>query len=128
MASKKSSKKKVQSKHIKCCLGNKAKLIVLIALIAVAAFIFLWMINEITGWAVTTCTDSDNGRNYLVMGTTKSGKSVFTDYCSGNTLYEGYCSRNKIARITYTCGAGYQCLSGACQIPPTATPAPSPAA
>ena len=60
-----------------------------------------------------TCTDSDDGEDYFMQGTTVQGKDTFTDYCDGNTVYEGYCNDDgNIATSSYDCPDG--CSDGAC--------------
>jgi len=66
----------------------------------------------------TTCTDSDNGKNYNVRGTaaglnSSSQQVSITDSCSGSVLTESFCrADNRVALETYTCANG--CSDGAC--------------
>lgn len=64
------------------------------------------------------CTDSDNGKNYYVEGTTESedpeiGTNIIDDFCQvGNVLVEGYCKDGEATSVTYTCQ--YGCENGVC--------------
>lgn len=73
----------------------------------------------------TTCTDSDEGKNYYIKGTTKdeyqyidscwdpsgSGKAVsYSPY-----LMEYYCIENRVAGDMISCPTDYTCQDGACK-------------
>lgn len=67
---------------------------------------------------IAGCTDSDNGKDYNVMGTVtlKNGYKE-SDQCSTNTntpnkLYEKYCKGDTYLTEGYTCE--YGCMAGAC--------------
>ncbi|MFH1503244.1 MAG: hypothetical protein ABIE36_01145 [Candidatus Diapherotrites archaeon] len=71
--------------------------------------------NKITGRATQTCTDSDEGMNYFIHGTTTDLLGTVSDGCSildGKTLTEYYCSDNSKTRVNYICPNG--CQNGAC--------------
>ena len=65
-----------------------------------------------------TCTDSDNGKNLTLQGTTEENfngvLSTGTDYCSGTRLSEFYCSGSRLINSNFSCPANTTCLSGAC--------------
>ena len=71
------------------------------------------------------CSDSDNGQNLLLKGTTSKGTSSSTDICtSGNYTYsitEYFCQSNSIQSLTTACPPGYWCITGACSAEPTCT-------
>src|SRR3989338_1788113 len=69
----------------------------------------------------TMCTDSDNGKNYDVKGTTSWCPSndamgipctAFIDNCADNILTEGYCDGEQVSTEKYACPNG--CKDGAC--------------
>jgi len=66
------------------------------------------------------CTDSDNGKNYLVKGTCNNGTVSYTDYCTGggyNNLIEYYCSGSFCLSETKSCtdlSSSYACVDGKC--------------
>ncbi len=67
---------------------------------------------------VSSCRDSDGGRNYYAAGsvsyTGSNGVVSFSkDYCSGNYLTEYYCSGNKVSSTRHYCS--YGCSNGACK-------------
>lgn len=69
--------------------------------------------NKITGKAVTTCTDSDGGKDYYTGGITQVGESPETmstlyDACTGNNLGERFCNPDGTrGEETYPCP--YKC-------------------
>lgn len=77
--------------------------------------------KEATWYVLPFCTETDNGKNIGIKGTTNSyveGKS-YTDYCEGSTLIEYSCDAtalpNGIKQEQVTCKAGYTCSDGACR-------------
>ncbi len=67
---------------------------------------------------VSSCRDSDGGKNYYVAGyvgyTEPNGRAgISKDYCSGNYLTEYYCSGNKVSSTRHYCS--YGCSNGACK-------------
>ena len=63
----------------------------------------------------TSCSDSDGGKNYNVLGTADYNYKNYTDFCLNNSrLLEYYCATNTSVRsVNYTCQ--YGCSNGACQ-------------
>ncbi len=61
--------------------------------------------------ANTICTDSDNGKDYYINGTTKNAEGIsYTDYCKDNsTLIEFFCSSADSNEISYE---EFMCLNG----------------
>ncbi len=69
-----------------------------------------------------TCTDSDNGKDYYIFGTTETYTNTistgkYNDTCNGNTLIEYNCNTDKtLGTTTYNCE--YGCTNGICnQVP-----------
>ena len=62
----------------------------------------------------TTCTDSDNGLNYYIKGTSSKGQEQLTDFCVNSIkLSEAICNvDNNPANAQYDCPNG--CSDGAC--------------
>jgi len=62
------------------------------------------------------CTDSDNGKDYYVKGTTVSGRMIKNDYCSTKyRLVEYYCRDNgRMSSMYVTCPGGGLCTNGVC--------------
>ena len=82
-----------------------------------------------SGNCVTSCTDSDGGKNYYVKGETKDSLgNNGTDYCYGSVngvfkyVGEFFCENNKQNSEGYYCQNG--CIDGACIINTTVTPKP----
>ena len=79
---------------------------------------------------ISSCTDTDNGRNYLLKGTAKEGSKSFTDVCQDSRyLFEydcGYakgigfqdgCGHSGLGGCRYDCkylGESYVCQEGKC--------------
>jgi hypothetical protein len=62
---------------------------------------------------VLTCTDSDSGQNYFVLGSASAGNQTLSDHCSTNsTLTEKYCENGQIKAVSYACP--YGCREGRC--------------
>jgi len=78
------------------------------------------------------CSDSDNGKDYFLKGTTTKGVETQTDecaYCTGlcieeesnckpncGAVLEFYCEENTIKNETHVCNEGETCEEGACII------------
>ena len=78
-------------------------------------------VSESTWYILPFCTETDNGAEYNVKGTTTSviDSSPKTDYCdSEGKLHEFSCDHyslpNGVKEETITCDAGYSCSDGAC--------------
>jgi len=74
--------------------------------------------TNLYGGAVRLCTDSDQGQNPNVLGTTyiSNTNNYKTDYCqSAATVTEYYCSNNKIKSAAMACSSGLACSGGYCQ-------------
>lgn len=66
---------------------------------------------------IETCSETDNGRDILVKGTTTKGTSGKTDSCVGTgSVLEYYCSDNAITNSTVACPAGMNCQDGSCKV------------
>jgi len=67
--------------------------------------------------ATTTCTDSDEGRDYTVKGTVTYNGQTYTDFCDSDssTVFEYYCFNGAIGRDPHICESGYTCRDGACK-------------
>ncbi|MFH1047015.1 MAG: fibronectin type III domain-containing protein [Patescibacteria group bacterium] len=65
---------------------------------------------------VTSCTDTDGGRNYFSRGTVKLTEDLqYIDACiDQDILQENYCSEGDLAMEDYDCGTGYKCSAGRC--------------
>lgn len=63
-----------------------------------------------------TCTDSDNGANFNVAGTTVDSTGTSSDICSGSQLTEYSCNGTVKTSTTTTCQ--YGCSAGACNSAP----------
>ncbi|OIO24622.1 hypothetical protein AUJ14_05830 [Candidatus Micrarchaeota archaeon CG1_02_55_22] len=93
----------------------------------------------VTPVLVSSCTDSDGGRNYLVQGRTITSKPTgwddYSDICLRdkpgssygasestlqNALFEYSCQNGQLASETYYCS--YGCSNGACKPAPSITP------
>ncbi|RJQ18234.1 hypothetical protein C4573_00750 [Candidatus Woesearchaeota archaeon] len=74
---------------------------------------------------IVTCTDTDEGINYLTYGEVTSGTKFSQDICQGGWLYERYCANGTNYTSYYMCnnlGSNYVCQNGACaQIATTCT-------
>jgi hypothetical protein len=108
--------------------------LIILGIVAVIALVGLILVftgkGSVTGNALaTSCTDSDNGKNYKSRGSVGLGISSFEDTClrfpsvsydgpgnfvkEGLYLAEGYCENGNILRFdVYTCPRG--CVNGAC--------------
>lgn len=69
----------------------------------------------------TSCSDSDNGKNFKLKGTTQliqNGAIIDekTDKCvsQGKSVREYYCLNNSLDTIKYNCGLNNLCVDGAC--------------
>ncbi len=61
------------------------------------------------------CTDSDEGQDLFVRGTTASYSQVQYDTCDdGISVDEYYCENGVLKQRTRICPAGYQCSEGRC--------------
>lgn len=62
-----------------------------------------------------SCTDTDNGRDYFVKGSTSGVGGSSNDYCymGGSNLYEFYCDGANFKYEVYNCANG--CENGACK-------------
>jgi hypothetical protein len=96
-------------------------IIVLIVLLIIGGYLVYANLtggaNAGTGLASlkATCTDSDNGQDYLVKGVVSKGANSNTDICKSITvLKEYFCLGNVIKSISYTCPTNYKCSNGAC--------------
>jgi len=59
------------------------------------------------------CADTDGGKNYGTVGTTKGVNGEKTDSCLGKKkLQEWYCKRDMVASIMFQCPNG--CVNGSC--------------
>ncbi len=89
--------------------------ILTIVFLALVISLFFSIEPRYTGLAVGACTDSDNGQDIYVQGTTAHGNTTFTDECfdAGN-VREGYCDVGILQIDTLPCPAGYNCLAGRC--------------
>src|SRR3989339_19598 len=67
----------------------------------------------------STCTDSDNGKDYFVKGTTKYTGGSYIDSCmGGNSAIEYYCDETGVGKTeNYSCEFG--CVNDVCRRPPT---------
>jgi len=65
-------------------------------------------------WPQGNCTESDNGQDYLVKGSTCMGSNCIDDYCaSWEYLHEYYCAdSNQLAEIEVRCND--ECTNGRC--------------
>jgi hypothetical protein len=61
------------------------------------------------------CTDSDDGINTLVKGTTTNEINSLTDYClDSNRVREYYCDGNERKYVDRLCADGFECNDGRC--------------
>src|SRR3989339_828401 len=67
----------------------------------------------------STCTDSDNGKDYFVKGTMKYTGGSYIDSCmGGNSAIEYYCDETGVGKTeNYSCEFG--CVNDVCRRPPT---------
>jgi hypothetical protein len=67
---------------------------------------------------VSTCTDTDGGKNYYILGMVNSTSgSKGSDFCFTNNILEEYfCNSNLSSNVNYTCP--YGCENGACRFVP----------
>lgn len=106
--------------------------IFIFCLVALATLSLLAFSGGLTGKSITeigkdkvlqngankvSCTDSDNGQNYLIKGNTKycgSDDNCFTkeDSCSGKTIVEQFCENNQAIYIEHECEV--DCYEGTC--------------
>jgi hypothetical protein len=63
-----------------------------------------------------TCTDTDGGINYYLLGAANINGQNWTDYCSNSSsLTEFYCINNSLLFSSpYNCPANSSCFNGAC--------------
>ncbi len=120
--------------------------VAIIGVLGVVALLFNVVSGDVTGQATsslrissspslrTTCSDSDNGREYFDAGTATAKSTSETDYClpeedgyPPGLLYEVYCSNNRVTHEIIVCmehgGLGCETTTegGQCVQPPTAT-------
>ncbi len=72
--------------------------------------------NNDTTTSTDLCTDSDNGKNFEVKGTTKKGLATSTDSCDEiypNSVWEYHCYSDGSIRVDKK-ACEYRCLDGAC--------------
>jgi len=61
------------------------------------------------------CQDSDNGKDPTVKGAVTAQGVSYKDACAGaNSVKEYYCAEDAVASEDMACGAGRQCVDGAC--------------
>jgi len=106
--------------------------VVAFAITIVAVALFVLAIGEgLNAQSNSTCTDSDEGKDYYTEGrvniVTKIGETVdsgvYFDVCSNNILKEMYCASATDSRVSsenYTCPNG--CKDGACVEAPAEEP------
>ncbi len=99
-------------------------LIVSLALIFSSSLVSAGLWDWLTGLAASDiCTDSDNGKDYAVKGTTTKGSSSYSDCCSatkygstciyeGPWLFEYICEEDTLKVTQYECP--YGCQDGIC--------------
>ncbi|MDD5172203.1 MAG: Kazal-type serine protease inhibitor family protein [Candidatus ainarchaeum sp.] len=65
---------------------------------------------------IAPCSDSDNGKNKTVKGTTTAQGESMTDECAdSSSVTEYYCDGSNIANEEMACGTGMECANGACK-------------
>ncbi len=64
------------------------------------------------GVCLSTCSDSDNGKDYFSKGTIITSDETFTDTCDGKMLKEGTCDERGGKTYDYECPG--TCEDGAC--------------
>ncbi|MBU0591532.1 MAG: hypothetical protein ABIJ10_05765, partial [Candidatus Micrarchaeota archaeon] len=72
--------------------------------------------NFDAGTPTPTCSDSDGGRSYSLLGTTSNSTGTSgTDSClADGRLREFYCSGTSVISETVSCSTGYECSTGRC--------------
>ncbi|MFC1703021.1 fibronectin type III domain-containing protein, partial [Patescibacteria group bacterium] len=62
-----------------------------------------------------SCSDTDGGQNYVLLGTVTEGESEFIDVCASSAnLIENYCFASAAAIEVHDCGEGFKCSAGRC--------------
>ena len=76
-----------------------------------------------SGYATSSCSDTDGGKNYYLYGIVIKGTTTRVDSCLNATrLREFYCNNaGKIASVNYVCTLPYMCAGGQCIATTTTT-------
>lgn len=102
------------------------KIVVVVAILALAIFFLVFVKLKITGFVVTSinsCYDGDGGKVYDEAGFVQGEYYLFTredfyeeDYCKGEVLVEHYCVKDSMhsyrESVQYRCSSG--CADGRC--------------
>lgn len=95
-----------------------AAVLAVILIVIFSASLFIGIDSEdsadkITGGVASIkCTETDNGKDYYMKGSTKIAAVTAEDKCEDNMLTEYYCESGSLKAIKYNCE--FSCKDGAC--------------